>query len=356
LYTLSEGIGKAMVTDYFCDDSGVLIQCEPNFHASHITGCPKGDYANLEYLGEEPACYERLYDVENERISRSLIDLTRRLKNDKRLDTVIDVHQALWMHALNNVLVNLDSYLGLFCHNYFVYQDRHGMYHPLIWDLNLAFAGFSSIAAGETPEPVRLSPIAHDRFLKGKRPLIQKLLKDKVSQHLYFWMMNTIVEDWISSGKYLDVAEEIQERVRPYVEMEKDALYTVEDFDHSMSETVKRENHRSIIGIAQLMEPRREYLRRHVLLNKASPVISDITTVISGDILQITLTASEDVHGVKLHYRSDPCGKQKIKTMRKASSDTWQVDVPAGSLFYCVVSSGVGSVLYPRHAPLELLD
>jgi CotH kinase protein len=356
LYTLTEGIEKAMIKDFFCDDSGILVQCEPNFRANQITGCPKGDNANLAYLGEEPACYERLYDIGKEEASRSLIALTRSLDRDKRIDTVVDVHQALWMHAINNVLVNLDSYLGLFCHNYFVYQDQFGVYHPLIWDLNLAFGGFAPIAQGESPDPVKLSPIAHDRFHHGKRPLIQKLTADKVNVRLYFWMMKTIVEDWITSGKYLEVASELQSRIRPYVAREKDALYSLKDFDQSMSETVKRGDHRSIIGIAELMEPRAEYLLKHVLLSKKSPVVIDWSADLSDQSLCIALKTSEDVSQVQLRYQSGACGKPRYKLMQRTGSGHWQVDIPPGGLFYFVVSSNSGSILYPSHAPLALLN
>jgi len=354
LYTLTEGIGKAMMTDYFCDNKGVLIQCEPNFAANQIAGCPKGDFANLEYLGTEAACYVRLYDIEKEKTSKSLIALIQKLDQDQRIDTVLDIYQTLWMHAINNVLVNLDSYLGLFCHNYFVYQDRHGIYHPLIWDLNLAFGGFAPIAQGESPNPIKLSPLAHDRFHKGKRPLIQKLTDDIDNAHLYFWMMKTIAADWITSGKYLEVAAQLQDRIRPFVEREKNGLYTLKDFDRSMTETTKRENHRSIIGIAQLMEPRAEYLVKHVLLNKKTPVVTDWSSDIEGQNLRIELMTSDDVNQIKLRYKSDECGKYQTKLMQQYGPENWESDVPVGSLFYFVLSSETGASLFPTHAPLEV--
>jgi len=356
LYTLTEGMGSAMLEDYFCDGSGVLIQCEPNFRAKPIAGCPKGNYANLEYLGEETSCYERLYEFEGKKDKKALIELTRRLEKDKRLDTVIDIHQTLWMHAINNVLVNLDSYLGLFCHNYFVYRDQHGIYHPLIWDLNLAFGGFSSIAYGESPEPIRLSPIAHDRFNLGNRPLIQKLTEDKINVRLYFWMMRTIVTDWISSGKYLEFADELQGKILPYVEREKKALYSVTDFEQSMSETIKRDDHRSVIGIAQLMESRAEYLLQHVLLSKKSPEVSDCSTTITDQYLEVKLDVSEDVDRIQINYRSGRCGKPQSKLMHNSGPGIWNTDIPEGSFYYFVLSSPTGSALYPTHAPMELLE
>ncbi|MCO1337264.1 CotH kinase family protein, partial [Microbulbifer sp. OS29] len=47
-----------------------------------------------------------------------------------------------WMLAFDNALANLDSYLGAFCHNYYLFKDPSGIWRPIIWDLNLSLGGF----------------------------------------------------------------------------------------------------------------------------------------------------------------------------------------------------------------------
>ena len=195
------------------------------------------------------------------------------------------------MHALNNVLVNLDSYLGIFCHNYYIYKDENGYHHPLIWDLNLAFGGFATLTQKHTPDPYTLSPIVHDRYLQDKRPLIESLTTNRTYRRTYFNMITTITEDWFASRKYIREARRMQALVRPYVEKENKAAFTVSEFDNSLSETIKKGNNRSIPGIAQLMEERTDYLLQHTLLAHQPPVLISNGTEDS----YISLSTSRDV-------------------------------------------------------------
>jgi len=58
-----------------------------------------------------------------------LIDLCDTLVNQTAaIDQILDVDRALWMLAFNNVLVNLDSYIGGFAQNYYLYRDDYGRF------------------------------------------------------------------------------------------------------------------------------------------------------------------------------------------------------------------------------------
>ncbi|MDX1406836.1 MAG: CotH kinase family protein, partial [Saprospiraceae bacterium] len=159
-----------------------------------------------------------------------------------------------------------------FSHNYFMYQDTAGLFHPLIWDLNLAFGGFTGLKAGvrmDMPAMIKLSPIVHAREKLDDRPLLTRLLE--IDEHLdtYCRYMQQIVDDWFADERYLKVAEELQASLRPWIQLETHGFFSPADFDRSLAETVKRsESVRSIIGIAELMKPRTAYLLSHPLLRR----------------------------------------------------------------------------------------
>src|SRR5678815_4800594 len=62
----------------------------------------------------------------------------------------MDMDRVIWMLAFNNVLVNLDSYSGVFCQNHYLYKDSYGYFNPIIWDLNMCFGGFPFAGSGAT--------------------------------------------------------------------------------------------------------------------------------------------------------------------------------------------------------------
>ena len=351
VYTVTEGISKRMLREYYCEDEGVLVKCDPQFDKSQPGGCPKGEFSNLKYLGEDGGCYIPLYDVEKKKEVVAIMDLARSLSQKRDPSTYLSVHEALWMHALNNVMVNLDSYLGIFCHNYYVYQDKDGIFHPLIWDLNLSFGGFATLAQQVNPDPYKLSPIVHDRYLAGKRPLIETLLKDRTSQLTYFSMITTIVNDWFESGRYVEEVTRWQEIIRPYREKESVSLYTLDDFNNSLNETVKRGKNRSIPGIVQLMETRSQYLLDHQLLKRETPEIIDWSVVAVGSGSTISLSTSSEITGAKLYYQEEPCGKWETASMTKLSNVSWEVTLEKVHTFYFVAITDSGVTLSPSNAP-----
>ena len=351
VYTMTEGMSKRMLKEYYCNDDGVLVKCDPDFHKSQSPGCPKGEYSNLKYLGEDPDCYKALYHAGSGKKVTAIMELARNLHGDSDPDSYMSVHEALWMHALNNVMVNLDSYLGIFTHNYFIYKDEHGMFHPMIWDLNLAFGGFATLDQKVNPDLYKLSPIVHDRYLQDRRPLIQSLTKDRRHMLTYFYMIETIVNDWIVTGKYVEVATAFQDEIRPYRSKEVEPLYPMSDFEVSLTETVKRGNNRSIPGIQQLMETRKDYLLAHPLLDRNYPEMLEWSHTNSGDNVVITINTASEITEAYVYYKDKTCGKLQKAKLHPLSGVTWATDPINASEFYVQMGTEKGYSLSPSNAP-----
>src|SRR5205085_8540756 len=84
------------------------------------------------------------------------------------IDNSIDMDRMMWMLAFNTVSVNLDSYTGVFCQNYYLYKDNTNRFNPIPWDLNMAFGGFpfvgvvnSSMGSLTIANMQQLSPTFH---------------------------------------------------------------------------------------------------------------------------------------------------------------------------------------------------
>ncbi|HLF63391.1 MAG TPA: CotH kinase family protein [Saprospiraceae bacterium] len=358
VYTATEGVTASMSNRYFCGTKKGLVQGEPDFKRSTPTGCTRGNYSSLEYLGDHPHCYAGLYEVKDTSEWQHLIRLARVLNDSSEmLEEVLDVHMALWMHAINNVLVNLDSYLGFFCHNYYLYRDYNDIYHPLLWDLNLAFGGFHVLKEGVDVDFATLSPIVHERYNLKNRPLITELLKDRLYRRLYFSMMRTIIDEWFANGRYLEVAEILQNRIRPYIGMENGTFYNTTDFERNLSVAVKA-GARSVPGIEELMIARVDYLSVHPLLKPNVLAVDNWQAGESTDSTEIIIHTSGGVTTARIWYRNSVCTSYRPLAMNTiALTADFACHVPGRPASFYFELDGEGSAnLWPLNAPRKTIE
>jgi uncharacterized protein (TIGR03437 family) len=141
LYVLGEIVNGDFLKNHFAknDDTG-------NLYKASDPG------ANLAYLGEDPTSYQSFFSKEsNEDVNdwTDLIELARIFDQTAaadlpgKLDSLIDVDSFLTALALDNMTVNLDSYVGM-SQNYYLYRrpsDKKWVWIP--WDPSLAFGALS---------------------------------------------------------------------------------------------------------------------------------------------------------------------------------------------------------------------
>ncbi|MCB0578225.1 MAG: CotH kinase family protein [Phaeodactylibacter sp.] len=314
LYNSTESVEDEFLERYFKDDEGILFKCDPIWGYKEQPDCPQGDKASLQYLGPDSACYRGLYEVKSDFGWEKLIDLTKILNQEpEKLDSIFNIDQALWMLAFNMVLVNLDSYTGRFCHNYYLYRDHEGVFHPIVWDMNLSFGGFRYDGSKGSPltneEMQTLSPFTHYKEKNEKRPLITQLLSDNLYRKMYVAHIRTILNDYFVDSTYLRRAEEIQKLITPYVKRDSNRLYAYETFEKNLYETAKADK-TSIIGLAELMEPRARYLKEHPLVSKDPPVVAEVKHIDYDDIVAVNAQL-EGAEACWLFYRYGRLGPWK---------------------------------------------
>ncbi len=308
VYINSESVDASFVKKNFGATNGYIIKCDPDSwkKARSQSGCPKGENASLTYLSENAGCYDAFYETDNPASWKVLINLIRVLnKTPEQIETVLDVDQTLWMLALNNALVNLDSYNGSLSHNYYLWADTTGVCHPIIWDLNMAFGGWRrDFSFQEMPDDqlIQYSPLAE--FENVRRPLISKLLKNPLYRKVYIAHLRTITNDYLASGQLLARAQVLSKEVEPWVKTDSLKLYSFTDFQNGFDKTMKS-GADNVIGIRQLMLKRSEFLAKHPLLNKLQPVITEAKASKDGGKIKVTAKLSNASRGGWLYYRAD---------------------------------------------------
>ncbi|MFK7808609.1 MAG: CotH kinase family protein, partial [Saprospiraceae bacterium] len=272
---------------------------------------------------------------------------------------------VLWMHAFNNVIVNLDSYTGRLCHNYYLFRDSFNVFHPLVWDMNLSFGGFrhDGTGPGLTDEKmIQLSPFIH--YKSPNRPLISNILSDKLNRKIYLAHMRTIINDNFKSDSLTKLITQLQQLIDFHVKRDTNKLYTYEAFKGNVDET-QLAGKQKIIGIMELMKPRVEYLESHPLMKKTPPSLADVKHKAEGEQLKITAKA-ENAEDLWLMYRTIKGAPfKKIKMVDNgvdgdltAADNIYSVltELKKGAEYYVVAENEKTAALMPERAAFEFYE
>jgi hypothetical protein len=371
LYNNTEPVDEAFLEAAYGARKNTFFKCDPEWEEVKDleTDCPEGDKASLMYMGDDPRCYKGWYEQEskNDDDWQALIQFTKILnQHPEKIDSILNVDMTLWMHAFNNVLVNLDSYTGRLSHNYYLYKTPDGLFTPIVWDMNISFGGFRYDGEKQgvlTDEDMQTySLFAHYKNKNPKRPLIVNLLANPLWRKIYVGHCRTIVLDNFANGEYLKLAEKIRSIIGEEVKNDPNKLYSYADFQKNLTKSVDI-GYSTSIGIEELMKARTEYLLKHPLFNGKNPVVEKPDAKIAGTKISIT-TRVKNAEKVYLFFRY---GKNEPFTMREmtgsgaaagSTGSSWSLTLDKWKdLQYYIVAEGDRlAVCSPERASYEFYE
>jgi spore coat protein H len=217
---------------YLAVESILEPYLERNF--GDITGDLYKSVGNtLKYNGDNPSDYSGLEvksTLKNADWSK-LIKMLEVLNNGGDIEKYLDVDAALKYIAVSTALVNFDSYLGSFGHNYYLYE-QNGVFTILPWDLNMSFGGF--IFGGDTS---RLYIDEPTQGALADRPLAAKLLANEEYLQRYHGYLEQVATRYLSGGYLEAETGRLYELISEYVRTDPTAFFTYEQFEQSISGT-----------------------------------------------------------------------------------------------------------------------
>jgi hypothetical protein len=140
---------KDFLRDHFKTEDGVRWK---------VPGSPNGR-GGLEYLGDDPAPYTRIYEIknkDNDASWKALIHLTKVLNTtppdqlEAALAPILNIDGTLRFLALENTLVNSDGYWTR-ASDYNIYLDPGGRFHIIPHDINEAMQAGGGRGGGLPP-------------------------------------------------------------------------------------------------------------------------------------------------------------------------------------------------------------
>ncbi|MBI5217628.1 MAG: CotH kinase family protein [Bacteroidia bacterium] len=281
LYTNVEAVDKIFVKTRFGSKSNSFFKGSP----AHLVAACNGANANLAYKGADTTVYKSLYKMESDSGWNELIHLTYVLNNQTdSIANVLNIDRALWMHAFNYALLNMDSYIG-YSQNYYLYKDDNGIFNTIPWDFNLSFGSFRfsdgtclninppyyciNIPNMKKIDPLRLMNYSY-------RPLFKNLLLNSSSMKMYLAHMRTIVNENLKNAEYYTKGKIIQNIINTHVQNDLNKFYSYDFFITNFDTTTGTgDSFHQIPGIKDIVNGRVAYLDTFPGFNGA-PVISDI--------------------------------------------------------------------------------
>lgn len=315
VYSNQESINKQLVKAHlYTDGDNPLFKCNPVGGAGPGSS---GGNPDLVYSSADSTAYYSKYELKSDYGWAQMLTLMSTLKNNPaQIESILDVDRALWMIALNNVLVNLDSYTGSFAQNYYLYQDENDRFIPIIWDLNMCFGGFPMLGSGgggggalSVTQMQQMDPVVQST--NASRPLIQKLLANPVYKRQYLAHIRTILAENFATTAYKTRALELQALISQAVQDDTKKFYTFANFTSNIDNTISTGGggggFGNVPGITLLMNARNTFLNGTALLSPVAPTITEVApstaTPIPGQEVWITAKIT-DASTVTLGHRS----------------------------------------------------
>ncbi|MEO1261215.1 MAG: CotH kinase family protein [Bacteroidota bacterium] len=347
---------------YFDGASNAFFKANEVLKNEDVDGCKNNIYGSLQY-DEAEKCYMNNFRKFSKHGTGELLQMVKVLNQaPDKIGSMLNVDVTLWMHAFNNVLVNLSSYSGNRSVNYYLYKDNKNQFTPIIWDMNLAFGSYKNIGNGsdlKTRQLYSLDPLLHtDNELK---PLIQRLLADPYNKKLYLSHVRTILYDYFENDKYLERAKELQSLITADFANDLNRYYELDDFNNSLEKVIGRKS--KVPGLKWLMDKRADFLKIHPQVSVLPSEITDINvqprermSVKQVDNFKISANVGQFPKKVVLHYRLE--GKKEFKSVNMISKEDGKFEVVVTpsmgerSIDYYIVAENASMV---SHSPTNYM-
>ncbi|MDP2423565.1 MAG: CotH kinase family protein [Bacteroidales bacterium] len=273
LYSNTESIGKSFCSQNFNVSDKTFIKCNPIVLPSPVTK------SNLRFIpGADSTAYFNLYEIKSDFGWNELVGLCDVVTNTpSEILNVMNMDRVLWMLAFNSVLVNLDSYTGVFAQNYYIYKDATNRFNPIVWDLNMSFGGFPFVGSSNTSmgsltiaNMQQLTPTIHatDQYW----PLIKTVMGNQLFRKQYFAHLRTITNEMFTNSAYLPVAQQLQQLIDTAVQSDMNKFYSYVQFQNGLTNDYSVLNYQ-VPGISNLMSARVSYLQSHTEFSATPPTI-----------------------------------------------------------------------------------
>lgn len=277
VYVNVERIDQTFTKNHLPDPDGALFKVDEG-----------GPAANLQFIGDDPAAYQKAFEPKNKVAEESgdlLVDLIRSINRAEPenvrelLESNMDVDRFLHTTAVMLLSGAFDQLTGWNPHNYYLYRNgKDKRWHYLPWDLDV---GFSETAFGRLnilddwnaawPIPTTGAP----------NPLLERMIADPLLLSRYRTIASEVLEKQFEPERLCAIIDRRYELIRddlkkdpfPHRRVTTPGNESYDDIVASMKQFARK---RYASARAQLADPgeRPKFVGRHRGVGGAPPHIA----------------------------------------------------------------------------------
>ena len=308
LFTNTQQINRDFLEEWLPEDQG-------NRYRGERTGTTPFNNTALTWLGTAQSAYQSAYELRTENsiqppwvrliAALNVLNNTAVAQLPVELPKVIDVDNALRFLALANLTAWMDSYIGTVCHNFYLYEDLfHGRLVIIPWDVNNGLGGLTDgLGTGIS----RMDVFYRENNATTPRPLLTRIVQRPEWRARYLAHYRTMLPDfsWSVLGARIN---QLRAMIRPLVAADTKAIYTITQFDQSMTTTLNL----GIVTVPALqtfVQERNTFLATHAELVKKAPTLANLAHWPAEPDSQQSVTVNVTVSGapataVTLYHRT----------------------------------------------------
>jgi hypothetical protein len=187
-----------------------------------------------------------------------------------RLEPLADVENWMQGMALNNLVMNLDSYLGAGAEYYLYDRTLDGKFVHIQWDHNESFGitgdGTPRLASPATSDPFWLptaatggGPGGGGGAANNARPLLEKMWAVDEYKRVYLRAMARFLREGFNPETMAARTAQLASLIRPHVQEDPNKAYSLAQFETAINTQVG-----TIPGVNQYVRERYAFLRNYL--------------------------------------------------------------------------------------------
>ncbi|MDX2361161.1 MAG: CotH kinase family protein [Crocinitomicaceae bacterium] len=271
LYVNTEAVDPQFLMKHFNDHNGPLFKCDPI--QQYGQPGPTGS-SNLAWLGPDTTAYYDHYALKSQEGWEELVNLINVLNNSPAdLDTVLNIDRVLWAFAVNQVILNLDTYNGLYQHNYYLYQTGDGLFQMIPWDVSESYLAALLGANFNSTELYEYDP--YNGYNNWWYPLCYYLTSNPDSHYgkIYTAHLRTIMNESLDATAVLNEANTLQALAYDAADTDPNKYFTMANYSGNVTSEMVIPFVFSAAGITSTIDLRKPYLESITSIAQVPPTI-----------------------------------------------------------------------------------